>query len=297
MARERSPKVVANVASMQDLADEVRASGRTLALVPTMGGLHAGHLALVRRAKQECDQVAVSIFVNPAQFGSGEDYSSYPGSLETDLESLTAIGGVDAVFAPAPSDLFPDGIENMQTWLEAPSLTRHLCGPHRPGHFRGVLTIVAKLFNCCKPHAVVFGLKDAQQYFLLRRMVDELDFGIRVIGVETVREPDGLAMSTRNLYLSEAERTQACVLSRSVRAAHVMIVEGERDPHKVVHAMHEAFVEAPLARLEYAELVSTTTLAPVSRIGPGQAMLAAVAARVGNARLIDNTIALSPQDD
>ena len=297
MAQSNKPVVMTTVASMQAHVDEVRRTGKTLALVPTMGGLHAGHLALVRRARQLCDHVTVTIFVNPVQFGPGEDYTSYPRNLAGDLQVLATDGGVDAVFAPSPRALFPYGASNMQTWVEAPKMVRHLCGRRRSGHFRGVLTIVTKLLHCCRPDTAVFGLKDAQQFFLIRRMVRELNFVVKIEGVETVREPSGLAMSSRNIYLNSEEREQAHVLSRAVDIARTMIAGGERAPDKVVHAMCSSIAPAPLAQLEYAEVVLTATLAPTGTINPGQEVLAAVAARLGRARLIDNAIVTSPATD
>ncbi len=282
---------------MQSRADTLRAGGRTLALVPTMGGLHDGHLALVRRARQECDHVTVSIFVNPVQFGPGEDYASYPGNMSKDIQTLVSAGGVSTVFSPTPQALFPAGRGGMRTWVDNPAMACHLCGRHRPGHFRGVLTIVTKLLHCCRPHSAFFGLKDAQQYFLLKRMIQELDFGVCMVGVETVRESDGLAMSTRNAYLNSEERGQATVLSRAVGIAGAMIQGGEQDPALVVQAMRELFSSAPLARLEYAGVICTETLAPVDRINRGQEVLAAVAAWLGSARLIDNVIVTSPMND
>ncbi len=287
-------EVIVEPAEMQARSDALRAEGRRLVLVPTMGGLHAGHDALVRAAAREGDHVTVSVFVNPTQFGPGEDYDAYPRDLGRDLARLESLGGVDLVFSPGAAGLYPDGMEAQLTWVDAPELQRHLCAPRRPGHFRGVVTVVVKLFLCCQPHVAVFGLKDAQQYFILRRMTRDLGFGIVARGVETVRESDGLALSTRNGYLSEQERAQAPALYHAVTAARVLVEGGERDSGNVVKAMMDCLQQAPLVRPEYAEVVDTERLTPVSRIEPGQTVLAAVAVQLGRARLIDNVVVSSP---
>ncbi len=282
---------------MQARSDALRAEGRRLVLVPTMGGLHAGHDALVRAAGREGDHVTVSVFVNPTQFGPGEDYEAYPRDLGRDLARLESLGGVDLVFSPGAVCLYPDGMEAQLTWVDAPELQRHLCAPFRPGHFRGVATVVVKLFLRCQPHVAVFGLKDAQQYFILRRMIRDLGFGILARGVETVRESDGLALSTRNGYLSEQERAQAPALYHAVTSARVLVEGGERHPGNVVKSMMNCLQKASLVRPEYAEVVDTERLMPVGRIEPGQTVLAAVAAHLGRARLIDNVVVSSPQYD
>ena len=287
-------EIITEPAEMQARADALRAAGRRLVLVPTMGGLHAGHDALVRAARREGDHVTVSVFVNPTQFGPGEDYDAYPRDLGRDAARLESTGGADLVFAPGVAGMYPDGQEAQMTWVDAPELQRHLCAPGRPGHFRGVATVVAKLFLYCRPHVGVFGLKDAQQYFILRRMVRDLGFGIDMVGVETVREADGLALSSRNAYLSEAERRQAPALYAAVTAARVLIEGGEQRSESVVIAMTDCLRQAPLVRAEYAEVVDTRRLLPMQRIEPGQTVLAAVAARLGRARLIDNVLVVSP---
>ena len=279
---------------MQAYAEELRGNGRRLVLVPTMGALHDGHLALVRRACSEGDHVTVSIFVNPTQFSANEDLASYPRDLEADCAALTSVGGVDAVFAPEIGALYPSGSETQAIWVVSPEMTKHLCGHSRPWHFRGVLTVVLKLFACCKPHAAVFGLKDAQQFYLLKRMSYDLNLGIHVVGVPTVREADGLAMSSRNSYLKSAERTQAVVLSRAVTRARAVIEEGEQRGARIVAEMANIVAQAPLATLQYAEVVGTDTLSPVEDLVPGSQVLAAVAAYFGRARLIDNAIVKVP---
>ena len=287
-------EIITEPAEMQARADALRARGRRLVLVPTMGGLHAGHDALVRAARREGDHVTVSVFVNPTQFGPSEDFDAYPCDLERDAARLESIGGADLVFAPSAAGMYPDGLEAQLTWVDTPELQRHLCAPGRPGHFRGVATVVVKLFLCCRPHVGVFGLKDAQQYFILRRTVRDLGFGIHMVGVETIREADGLALSSRNAYLNEQERRQAPALFGAVTAARVLIEGGEQRSENVVRAMTERLRQAPLVRAEYAEVVDTRRLMPLRRIGPGQTVLAAVAARLGRARLIDNVLAVRP---
>jgi pantoate--beta-alanine ligase len=204
-------EVIRTVQGMQEHAEGQRRAGSTLALVPTMGALHEGHLALVREAMGRAGHVTVSIFVNPTQFGPAEDFDRYPRDLGHDVELLAGLGGVDVVFAPAVEEIYPGGAGAQRFSVGIDELDRHLCGRHRPDHFRGVATVVAKLFNCCRPHLSFFGLKDAQQFVILRRLAREFHFGVEVVGVPTVRETDGLALSSRNRYLRPAERAQAVV--------------------------------------------------------------------------------------
>lgn len=286
-------EVIRTVREMQAHADARRREGRRLALVPTMGALHEGHLALVRTARAHADHVTVSIFVNPTQFGPNEDYARYPRQLEQDVAALEALE-VDVVFAPTVEEMYPDGPEANLTWVYVEKLDAHLCGRYRPGHFRGVTTIVAKLFNICKPHVAVFGLKDAQQFQIIRRMVRDLHYDIEMIGVPTVREPDGLALSSRNTYLSPEERKQAVVLSQAVEAARQAIEAGEQRPEAIVEAMRQILARAPLARVQYAEVVDAETLQPVARIRPGQRVLAGVAVFFGDTRLIDSVFVEAP---
>ncbi len=286
--------VVRTAASMRSRADVLRSKGRTLVLVPTMGKLHKGHLALVTAARQHGDHVTVSIFVNPTQFSAGEDFADYPRDLARDCALLKETGIVDAVFAPPVAELYPRGQDHQDVWVQSELLAKHLCGPHRPGHFTGVLTVVAKLFNCCKPHVSIFGLKDAQQFFMIRKLSEDLVLGVKIVGLNTVREADGLALSSRNTYLSPTERVQSVVLSQSVLAARQAIEMGEQRPDAVRQLMERTIGRAPAARLEYAEVVSTRDLQPVDAIVPGEEILAAVAVHFGNARLIDNVIVRAP---
>ena len=274
--------------AMQAEAESARRAGDRLALVPTMGAFHEGHLALVRRAKEAADHVTVSIFVNPTQFGPEEDLSSYPRDVEGDLEKLEALGGVDVVFAPSVEEMYPLG--EPQTWVEVEGLTDTLCGRYREGHFRGVTTVVSKLFNLCRPHVGVFGQKDAQQLVVLRRMVRELHFGVDVVGVPIQREADGLACSSRNAYLSEEERRQAPVLSKALSEARRVIARaGEEQPvAAVVRRMRNIMDTAPRAEPQYVKVVDAHSLEPLETLHPGQEVLAAVAVFFGETRLIDN---------
>lgn len=275
--------------------------GARCALVPTMGALHDGHLALVREALDQADHVTVSIFVNPTQFGPNEDLAAYPRTLEADCKTLDALE-VDAVFVPAVDEMYPfadtEGKPAAQpdtlTWVTVDALSNTLCGAHRDGHFRGVTTVVTKLFNACRPDVAVFGTKDAQQFVILKRMVKELRFGIEMVGVPTVREDDGLALSSRNRYLSPRERAQATVLHDAVATARDRIEGGTRDPDAVEHAMHNALAEAPDATVQYASVVDAHTLQPIDAIAPSQEVLAAVAVFFGDTRLIDNAFATAP---
>ena len=286
-------QVIRTVRAMQRRADEVRQAGRRLALVTTMGALHEGHLALVREAQRHADHVTVSIFVNPTQFALGEDLERYPRDLEGDRETLAALG-VDVVFAPTEAEMYPEGEEENRTWVSVDELDAHLCGRHRPGHFRGVMTVVAKLFHVCKPHAAIFGQKDAQQLVMLRRMARDLLFGVEIVSVPIQREPDGLARSSRNAYLSAAHRRQAPVLSKAVRTAKQRIEAGEQEAGAVVETMQQVIGTASEARLQYAEVVGLGVLSPVEVIAPGQRVLAAVAVFFGETRLIDNALARAP---
>lgn len=284
---------VTTVQAMQAAADKARAAGKTLALVPTMGALHAGHLQLVKEAKRHADHVTVSVFVNPTQFAPGEDYTVYPRMLDADAGLIEEVGA-DVVFAPAVEELYPNRAHLGETWVTVDRLSDHLCGRYRDGHFRGVTTVVTKLFNACRPHKAFFGLKDAQQYFVLKRMVTDLCMGVEVLGVPTVREADGLAMSSRNLYLQPDERRQAVVLSRAVEAARQAVQQGELGVKGLVEAMRHELAQAPLANTQYAEVVDTDALQPLTTLTPGSTVLAAVAVYFGKTRLIDNAIIQVP---
>jgi len=273
---------VTTVAGMKDLVRRWRGEGKRIGLVPTMGYLHEGHLSLVRRSKSRSDVTVVSIFVNPAQFGPREDLQKYPRDLERDA-ALLEKEGVDAVFCPTVGEMYPAGYK---TYVQVTELEGRLCGKSRPGHFRGVATVVLKLFNIVEPALAFFGWKDAQQVIVLKRMAADLDLGVEIAACPLVREPDGLAMSSRNAYLSPEERKAAPVLFRSLAAAEKLVAAGERDAAKVVAGIRSAIEAEPLARVDYVEAVSLETLEPVAELA-GE-VLVALAVFVGTTRLIDN---------
>ncbi len=252
--------------------------------VPTMGFLHDGHLSLVRRCHAECAAVVVSIFVNPTQFGPAEDLKAYPRDLERDLELLAAVGA-DLVFAPPAASLYP---EDYGTWVIVERLTARLEGSARPTHFRGVTTIVAKLFHLVVPDRAYFGQKDGQQALVIQRMVRDLDFPIELVVGPTVREPDGLAMSSRNVYLSSQERPAAAVLYRCLQQAEALYVAGERDAETIRGAMRTMLAEEPLAQPEYVSIAAVEELVELDTID--RKALVSLAVRIGTTRLIDNTV-------
>ena len=275
-------------AEVRALVEEAHGRGASVGLVPTMGYLHEGHLSLVRRAREENDYVVLSIFVNPTQFGPEEDLERYPRDLERDLE-LAEQSGVDLVFAPEAEEMYAPG---HRTWVEVEELTGGLCGRSRPGHFRGVTTVVTKLFGICRPDRAYFGQKDGQQAFVIRRMTRDLDLGVEVVVAPIVREADGLALSSRNVYLSEEERRAAPILQRALCEGEVAVGAGERDAEAVRTQVRRRIEGAPEARVDYVELVSTETLQSVERI-EGEVLLA-VAVFFGKTRLIDNVIIKVP---
>ena len=277
-------QILHTVAELRQWSWEGRKSGNSVGLVPTMGALHAGHASLIRAARASCDQVAVSVFVNPTQFGPNEDYSVYPRTLEADC-ALAQVHGADVVFAPAVDELYPAGAA---TFVDVEGLSDRLDGASRPGHFRGVATVVAKLLIAAEPDRAFFGQKDAAQVAVLRRMVADLRLPAEIVVCPIVREPDGLALSSRNRYLSPAERTQALVLSRAVRHAEALAAQDERRASKLLEAACQTFATEPEVRIDYIAVVDWATLEPVEIAAPGT--LFAVAAWIGQTRLIDNTI-------
>jgi pantoate--beta-alanine ligase len=277
-------KICATIPEARAACGDARASRKRLGFVPTMGALHEGHLSLVRAAKAQCDAVAVSIFVNPTQFGPTEDLSKYPRQFSGDCRLLEQ-EGVDILFAPPVEEIYPGG---EVTWVLVEGLSEKLDGRSRPGHFRGVTTIVAKLFHILEPEAAFFGQKDAAQLAVIRRMVDDLTFPVEIVGCPIVREPDGLAMSSRNAYLNREERSRALVLQRSLQEARQQFNAGERMAAKLISAAKEVFAREPKVALDYFEIVDPDTLDPVERIS--QTTLVAVAAYVGSTRLIDNLV-------
>jgi pantoate--beta-alanine ligase len=281
----RGMRVVSTKAEVRAAVAAVKAAGGTVGFVPTMGYLHEGHLRLVDQAREAAGWVMMSIFVNPLQFGPSEDLSRYPRDLERDL-ALAEARGVDLVFAPAAEEMYPEG-EPRVSVVPDEEIAGRLCGASRPGHFRGVLTVVAKLFGIVQPDVAVFGQKDWQQATLIRRMADDLEMPVRIDVAPIVREADGLAMSSRNVYLSEDERERALALSRSLRRARELFEAGESDA-AVLKAALLGGMSVPGVEPEYAEVVDPRTLGPVVRAVPG--VVCAVAARVGRTRLIDNAV-------
>jgi len=273
---------------MKAVCREITRGGNTLGFVPTMGALHEGHLSLVRASKAQCRATAVSIFVNPLQFGPTEDLDKYPRMMERDSKLLEELN-VDVLFAPTVGEMYPPGAT---TYVEVADLSGKLDGSSRPGHFRGVATVVAKLFETVRPDRAFFGQKDAAQVAVLRRMVCDLDMDVEIVVCPIVREKDGLAMSSRNAYLNAEQRQQALVLSRALMRVSHEVDLGERDPRRLVEIGTCVIAEEPAARLDYFEIVDPASLQPLSEISRGA--LVAVAAFIGNARLIDN-ILLAPR--
>jgi pantoate--beta-alanine ligase len=278
-------EILRTVAELRQWSREERNDGgNTIGLVPTMGALHAGHASLIRAARASVGSVAVSIFVNPTQFGPNEDYARYPRTFEADC-ALAKAEGADVVFAPPVEELYPAGAA---TFVEVEGLSRRLDGASRPGHFRGVATVVAKLLIASEADRAFFGQKDAAQVAVLRRMAADLRLATEIVVCPIVREPDGLALSSRNIYLSAAERVQALVLNRTIRQVEALAAAGERRSRVLIEAARQIFAAEPDARVDYIELVNWKTLEPVETAEPGS--LFAVAAWIGATRLIDNAI-------
>ncbi len=278
-------QIVSEIQELRDIIKLAHKNGKSIGFVPTMGFLHEGHLGLMIRARQETDLVVASVFVNPTQFGPNEDLEAYPRNPERDRE-LMAGAGVDIAFFPSAGALYPEGYE---TFIEVGgSLTKRLCGASRPGHFRGVCTIVSKLFNLVQPDRAYFGQKDAQQVAVIRRMVNDLNIPVEIIPCPIVREADGLAMSSRNTYLSPKEREDALILNRSLKAAEAAIAAGERQAASVEALVREMIGEVSSAEIDYVEIVDAQTLEPVETIEGS--VLIALAVKIGKPRLIDNCI-------
>jgi pantoate--beta-alanine ligase len=278
------PQIIRTVRELQQWSDGMRRAGRRIALVPTMGALHTGHLSLVRLAHQRADRVIVSIFVNPTQFGPTEDFDRYPRDLPGDVSKLKSVGA-DVVFAPSVADMYPDG---NATWVDVERLTEGMCGRSRTGHFRGVTTVVARLLNAAKPHVAVFGEKDYQQCAVIQRMVRDLLIDVEIIAAPTVREPDGLAMSSRNAYLRPEARQQAVALNAALHDARQLYRAGIRDARALVHAARRRIRKEPLAEIEYIELCDADTLEPIHEASTRSVL--ALAVRFEGTRLIDNTV-------
>jgi pantoate--beta-alanine ligase len=276
--------ITRTIAEMRTAIAHARAQGKCIGFVPTMGYLHEGHLQLIDIARQHSDFVVVSIFVNPTQFGPHEDFASYPRDFERDRK-LCEARGADLIFAPEVSEMYP---ERSLITFQIEKLADHLCGARRPGHFNGVVLVVSKLFNIVQPDIAVFGQKDAQQLIIIKRLVQDLNFPVRIISAPTVREPDGLAMSSRNVYLSPTQRAQGTVLYKSLQRAKALIEAGERDAKRVIAEMERVIATASEAKIDYIEIVRVSDLQPIEKLDG--LVLIALAVYFGKARLIDNII-------
>lgn len=284
MTERGTIKVVNGIKEMRALSNSLRHEGKTIAFVPTMGALHEGHISLMREGKKHGDALVASVFVNPAQFGRNEDFNSYARDTEGDLRKMTA-AGVDIAFFPRADEIYPPGYE---TYVEVTELGKPLCGRFRPGHFRGVATVVLKLFNIVKPHTALFGQKDYQQLQIIKKMVSDLNLEVDIIGMPIVREESGLAMSSRNSYLSPEEREKASCLSRALRRIKKSFDAGERDASALVREGYDVLRGASIGDVDYLEIRDGATLGDKAAASPGD--VAALAVRIGNARLIDNTV-------
>ena len=277
-------EVAETIKSVRSLVKAAQSKGKNIGFVPTMGDLHIAHISLIEAAIQKCDFVVVSIFVNPTQFGPGEDFEKYPRPFESDLE-ICRKAGVDVVFAPSPQEMYKK--ENL-TWVNVEKLTEPLCGRSRPRHFRGVTTVCAKLFNIVEPDVAYFGQKDAQQAIVIKRMVADLNMPLEIVVCPTVREPDGLAVSSRNKYLSEQQRKDATYIYKSLKKCESLVEAGTTDSKTIIGEMKQILNQVSSIEIEYISIVDAESLQELERIA-GKA-LAAVAVKIGSARLIDNII-------
>ncbi|HEX5734344.1 MAG TPA: pantoate--beta-alanine ligase [Blastocatellia bacterium] len=279
-------EIINRIPRMMAVARELRAEGSRVGFVPTMGALHEGHLSLMSLAREMCDKVVVSIFVNPTQFGPSEDFERYPRDIARDAE-LAFTREVDLIFAPSPEDMYPQGFS---TYVVVEVLSEKLEGASRPGHFRGVTTVVNKLFNIVHPHFAFFGRKDAQQVIVIKRMVRELSMDVEIVVGPTLREEDGLALSSRNVYLSPEERKAATVLRRALERARTSYNGGERDSSRLITAMRNIIEAEPRARIDYLAITGVTNLNPVETIPTDRPILISLAVFIGKTRLIDNIV-------
>lgn len=277
-------KIIQSINEMHEFSMRARLEGKTIALVPTMGYLHDGHASLMREGSNRADILVASIFVNPTQFGKGEDFETYPRDLERDSQ-IAAEAGVDVIFAPTASEMYPGGF---QTYVNVEELSLPLCGASRPGHFRGVTTVVTKLFNIVRPHTALFGRKDFQQLAVIRRMTADLNMGVEIVGMPIVREPDGLAMSSRNAYLSPEERQQSLCLHKAMRQIVWLYRHGECSAKRLRKVAVAEINAKPAAVVDYVELRNSVTLEEVTTVD--DATLLALAVKIGKTRLIDNCI-------
>lgn len=276
--------IIKTIKEIKDIIKDNKKQGKTVGFVPTMGFLHEGHFSLIRTAKKENDLVVVSIFVNPTQFGIGEDFEAYPRDLDSDAK-LSKSAGADVIFCPSISEMYPD---SYQTYVEVIEITDKLCGKSRPTHFKGVTTVVNKLFNIVEPHKAYFGQKDAQQVAVIQKMVRDLNMNIEVIPCPIIREADGLAMSSRNTYLNPEQRNAALILSKSLFAAKNMISKGCIDAIEIKEIMMKMIKKEPLAAIDYIEIVDALSLSDITAL-KGKVLIA-LAVKIGRTRLIDNIL-------
>ncbi len=277
-------RVIESIKEMQSHCENLRLAGQRVAFVPTMGYFHQGHLSLMKEARRTADHVVVSIYVNPTQFGPKEDFSKYPRDFERDFQMAQSVP-VDVIFFPGNAEMYPDGY---QTYVDVEKVTQNLCGQSRPGHFRGVTTVCCKLFNIVKPHSAIFGRKDFQQLAAIKRMVADLNLDLEIIGLPTYREPDGLAMSSRNVYLSQEERLSALTLVGSLKLAQKLYAAGERDAEVMIKQAEKLIKSAEFTDIDYIKICDTATLEDVKQI-EGEVVMA-LAVKVGKTRLIDNSV-------
>jgi len=277
-------RFIPDLEKLSSLTAKIRKLKRSIGFVPTMGALHAGHLSLINKARKENDIVVVSIFVNPVQFGPGEDFKKYPRSLKRDIEFCRRMG-VDFVFLPNKNDMYPQGYS---TFVNVENLSDVLCGVNRPGHFRGVATVVAKLLNIIHPDILYLGQKDAQQAVIISRMIKDLNFSVKVKILPTIRQKDGLALSSRNAYLSKKERSGAVVLFKALQLAEVLISSGQRNSNRIISRMKQLIEKNKLAKIDYIAIVDQSQLKEIKKVEPG--CLICLAVRIGKTRLIDNIV-------
>ncbi len=284
-------EIIETVDSMQEKAEEIRLSGKKIGLFPTLGFLHEGHLELIRQGRKRADILVMSLFVNPTQFGPNEDLDKYPRDIEGDIKKAEG-EGVDLVFMPSPAEMYPDGF---QSSVIVKRITDFLCGQYRPGHFEGVTTVVAKLFNIIKPHFALFGQKDFQQLAVIKRMVKDLNMDIEIVEVPTVREHDGLAMSSRNKYLNPEERKSALCIKKSIDTAIKMAGEGELRSDKIIASLRNLIMSFPSSDIEYINICDPETLEDINTLK--EKSLLALAVKVGTTRLIDNCVIDTNKND
>lgn len=277
-------KVIESAREMQSISESLRLSGKKISFVPTMGYFHEGHVSLMREARKTADHVVVSIYVNPTQFGPNEDFSKYPRNFERDAE-MAGSAGVDVIYFPSNAEMYPEGY---QTYVNVEKVTQNLCGISRPIHFRGVTTVCCKLFNIVKPHSAIFGKKDYQQLAAIRRMVADLNMDLEIVGMPTFRETDGLAMSSRNVYLSAEQRVSALTLVASLKLAQKRYAAGERKAPAIIAEAEKLINSAPFTEIDYVKICDATSLEDVVDIK--QEVVMALAVKVGKTRLIDNSV-------